>query len=51
VTPEASCILYGPTTLGEPSRPSLERPQAGAVLREAGMLEELACGFVDCRYG
>jgi hypothetical protein len=33
--------------LGEPFRPALERPQAGAVLREGGTLEELACGFVD----
>jgi hypothetical protein len=33
--------------LGEPSRPSLESSQAGAVLREGGTLEELTCGFVD----
>src|SRR5215207_9285539 len=47
VPTEASGVLYGPTTLGEPFRPSFERPQSGAVLREAGTLEELACGFVD----
>jgi hypothetical protein len=37
--------------LGEPFRPALEGPQAGAVLREAGTLEELARGFVYRRYG
>ena len=34
-------------TLWEPSCPSFERPQAGALLWEGGTLEELACGFVD----
>jgi hypothetical protein len=47
VTPEASCVLYRPTTLGEALRPSIEGPQTGAVLRKAGTIEELARGFVD----
>ena len=42
MTTEASGVLYGPTTLGEPPRPAFEGPQADAVLREAGTLEELA---------
>ena len=40
-------VLHRPTALGEPSRPALEGPKAGAVLREGSTLEELACGFVD----
>jgi hypothetical protein len=51
VPTEPARVLYGPTTLGEPLRPALEAPQAGAVLREASTLDELAFGFVDRRYG
>ena len=45
--PEPAGVLHCPSTLGEPSRPSIEGPQACAVLREASTLEELACGFID----
>ncbi len=37
--------------LGEPLRPALEGPQAGALLRERSAFEELAGGFVDSGYG
>jgi hypothetical protein len=47
VPTEPADVLHRPTTLGEALRPAFEAPQAGAVLREAGTLEELACGFVD----
>src|SRR5215208_7590478 len=49
--PEAASVLYGPTTLAEPFRPSFEGSQAGAVLREVGTLEELAFGFVERSHG
>jgi len=47
VPAEPARVLYGPTTLWEPSCPAFERLQAGAVLWEGGTLEELAFGFVD----
>jgi hypothetical protein len=47
VTTEPAGVLYGPTPLGEALRPSFEGSQAGAVLRKAGTLEELASGFVE----
>jgi hypothetical protein len=47
VPTESAGVLYGPTALGEPLRPAFEGSQAGAILREASTLEELAFGFVD----
>ena len=47
MTTEAAGVLHRPTALGVPFRPAFEGPQADAVLREAGALEELARGFVD----
>src|SRR5215217_6321542 len=51
VPTEAAGVLHRPPPLGEPFGPAFEGPQAGAALREASTLEELAFGFVDCRYG
>src|SRR5215212_9065389 len=48
---EPAGVLYRPTPLGEPLRPALEGPQAGAILRKASTLEELACVFLDHRDG
>jgi hypothetical protein len=42
VPAETAGVLDGPTTLGEPLRPPFESPQAGAVLRETGVLDEIA---------
>jgi hypothetical protein len=47
VPTEATGVLHSPTALGEPFRPAFEAPQAGAVLREASTLDELAFGFGD----
>src|SRR5829696_6303982 len=47
VPTETAGVLYGPTALGGPFRPAFEGSQASAVLGEAGVIEELACGFVD----
>jgi hypothetical protein len=42
MTTEAAGVLYRPTALGELLSPAFEEPQAGAMLREAGTIEELA---------
>jgi hypothetical protein len=47
VTTEPAGVLHRPTTFREPLSPAFEAPQAGAVLREAGMLDEFVFGFVD----
>jgi hypothetical protein len=48
---KASGVLHRPTPLVVALRPAFEGHQAGAILREGGMLDELADGFVDHRDG